>query len=113
MRHWTDETDREADVLFRTFSVAEIRRRQDLADQQITRAFAQRNEDALADLNAMRDALSREMARRTAARDFPDGPPPGIDIECCPGVWVPYPESGQPSECPQCHSAFALKDDAG
>jgi hypothetical protein len=40
--------------------------------------------------------------------DAVDGPPPWIDIECCPGVWVPYPAAGQLSECPRCHSVFVL-----
>jgi hypothetical protein len=39
---------------------------------------------------------------------YPDGPPPGVDIECCPGVWVPYPTGERQSECPQCHSVFIL-----
>lgn len=70
MRRWTAETDREADVLYRTFTVAKIRRYQDLADQQIAMAWTQRASrpaamaDALADLNAMRNALTREMMRR-------------------------------------------------
>ena len=69
--HWTDETDREADVLFRTFSDAEIRRRQDLAGQQLARASAlyDRNPGwygiAVANLQRMQDALTREMLRRT------------------------------------------------
>lgn len=68
--HWTDETDREADTLYRTFTDAKIRRYQDLADQQITMAYAQREsrpaamEAAMTDLNRMRDALTREMMRR-------------------------------------------------
>jgi hypothetical protein len=69
--HWTGETDRAADALFRTFSVPEIRRRQDLASQQINRAYAMRDRDparaelALTDLTRMQDALTREMLRRT------------------------------------------------
>lgn len=68
-RHWTDKTDREACILYRTFTEAKIRRYQDLAQQQITTAFRQRNEDALADLNAMNDALARELRRRLDMRE--------------------------------------------
>lgn len=39
-----------------------------------------------------------------------DGPPPGIDIECCPGEWVPYPTPGNPAECPRCHSVFTVQE---
>jgi hypothetical protein len=64
MKHWTEDTDREADQLYRTFSYVKIRRYQDLAGQQMTRAYAQCNETALADLQAMHDALARELRRR-------------------------------------------------
>ncbi len=64
MRHWTEETDREADALYRTFSYTKVRCYQDLASQQIAMAYSQRNSDALADLNAMNDALARELRRR-------------------------------------------------
>lgn len=64
MRHWTDETDAEADVFFATLSEAEIRRRQDLCQQQIVSAHRDRNEDALADLRRMEDALTRTMLAR-------------------------------------------------
>lgn len=66
MRHWTAETDREADELYPSFTDAKIRVYQDLARQQIATAFEQGNDDALADLNAMYDALTREMLRRTS-----------------------------------------------
>lgn len=62
--HWTAETDAEADVLYRTFSIPKIRRYQDLAQQQIAMAAEQENDDAVADLNAMFDALVRELLRR-------------------------------------------------
>ena len=64
MRHWTAQTDAEADVLFPTLTTADIRRRQDLCHQQQRMAFDQKNEDAMADLAAMDDALFREMLRR-------------------------------------------------
>jgi len=64
MKHWTDETDREADVFFSTLPVKEIRRRQALCSEQIRHAWEQRNEDALADLRHMEDALTRSMAAR-------------------------------------------------
>jgi hypothetical protein len=64
MRLWTPETDREADVLYRTFSYAKIRHHQDLIGQQIAIAYARRNTDALEDLNAANDALARELRRR-------------------------------------------------
>jgi hypothetical protein len=64
VRHWTAETDREADELYATFSDAKIRRYQDLARQQMRMAFAQGNEDAYLDLEAMQEALTREMLQR-------------------------------------------------
>lgn len=94
-RHWTEKTDREADALFRTLSVAEIRRRQDLADQQIRLAYTQRNTDALTDLNAMRDALSREMMRRSTARERRAPVLGGLRIEQQNTGWVVvHDESG-------------------
>jgi hypothetical protein len=68
MRHWTDETGREADALYPTFTDAKIRSYQDLARQQIAAAFAACNDDALADLQAMHDALSREMLERAGRK---------------------------------------------
>jgi hypothetical protein len=65
-QHWTGETGREAAELFKTLSTAEIRRRQDLADQQLRLAGAQGNERATADLQHMQDALTAEMLRRTS-----------------------------------------------
>ncbi len=64
MLHWIDETDREARVLFASLPECEIRRRQDLCSQQIERAHAQRNTDALLDLRRMEDALTRSMLER-------------------------------------------------
>jgi hypothetical protein len=64
MRHWTDETDTEAEEFFATLPDREIRRRQDLCSQQIRTAHERRNEDALADLRRMEDALTRTMLRR-------------------------------------------------
>jgi hypothetical protein len=64
VRRWTDDTDKEADQFFATLSESEVRRRQDLCRQQIRLAFEQRNEDALADLDRMRDALTRTMLTR-------------------------------------------------
>lgn len=70
MRHWTAKTDAEADVLYRTFTYAQIRRYQDLAGQQMAMAWQRRAEhgmdDAMADLQAMHDALARELGRRLA-----------------------------------------------
>lgn len=66
-RNWTPEVDAEADQFFRTLSIAELRKRQDLATQQTRIAFDQRNDNALIDLQAMHDALTREVARRIAA----------------------------------------------
>jgi hypothetical protein len=51
--------------LFKTLSTPEIRRRQDLAAQQIRLAWEQKNERASADLQLMQDALTAEMFRRT------------------------------------------------
>jgi hypothetical protein len=64
-RHWTDETDREAAGFFPTLSTAEIRRRQDIAAQQIRLAWEQKNERAMTDLRRLQDALTAEMFRRT------------------------------------------------
>jgi ketosteroid isomerase-like protein len=64
VRHWDDATDRDADQLYRTFTEAKIRRYQDLARQQIATAYRQHNDDALADLRCMENALGREMLRR-------------------------------------------------
>ena len=63
-QHWTEDVDAEADVYFRTLTTPEIRRRQDLCDQQIRAAYQHRNDRALADLRRMEDALTREMLRR-------------------------------------------------
>jgi hypothetical protein len=67
-RQWTPEVDAEADRFFRTLTIPELRRRQSLADQQMEMAHAQRKTDALLDLRAMHDALTREVARRTDKR---------------------------------------------
>lgn len=64
MTHWTDATDTEAAVFFDTLSEREIRRRQDLCNQQIRTAHEHRNTDALADLRRMEDALCASMLRR-------------------------------------------------
>jgi hypothetical protein len=64
VRHWTNETDREADEFFATLSESEIRRRQDLCVQQIEVAHAQHKTDALEDLRRMEDALCRSMLAR-------------------------------------------------
>jgi len=68
MRHWTEQTDTEANELYPTFTEAKIRQYQDLARAQIRMAYDQGNEDAMADLQAMEDALFREMMRRTDPR---------------------------------------------
>lgn len=64
MEAWTDETDEKADLFFATLPDKEIRRRQDLCNQQIERAFAQGNEKALGNLQRMQDALTRAMLAR-------------------------------------------------
>lgn len=64
MRHWTDKTTEEARHFFPTLTEAEIRRRQDIAAQQIRMAYDERNDDALADLQAMERELTHEMMRR-------------------------------------------------
>lgn len=64
MRHWTEQTDAEAAEYFPTLSEKEIRRRQDLCQQQIQMAYEQRKADALEDLYRMEQALANEMLRR-------------------------------------------------
>jgi hypothetical protein len=64
MRTWTDATDREAAKYFATLDEREIRRRQDLCSAQMKLAYEQRNEDALADLQRMDDALMEAMLCR-------------------------------------------------
>jgi hypothetical protein len=66
-RNWTPEVDAEADQFFRTLTMREIRKRQDLATQQMGMAYEQRKTDALLDCQAMHDALTREVARRSFA----------------------------------------------
>lgn len=66
MRRWTEQTDEKADVFFRTLTMKELRHRQGLATQQMAAAYEQRNETALLDLQAMHDALTREVARRVS-----------------------------------------------
>jgi len=65
MRHWTEDTDRAAAILFARLPDEEIRRRQDIANAEIIRAFTQGNEDALADCQAKHGALTRAMLERT------------------------------------------------
>ncbi len=65
MRHWTAETDAKAAMVYRLFSEAKIRKYQSLAEKQMETAYHRNNEDALADLQALHDALSRELLRRT------------------------------------------------
>jgi len=62
--HWTEAVDAEADVFFRTLTVAEIRRRQDLCSQQQRTAYEARNIHATLALQGMENALTREMLRR-------------------------------------------------
>lgn len=64
-QHWTDDVDARAAELFQTLSEREIRRRQDLAAQQLRLAYQAKNERAMTDLRRMQDALTREMFRRT------------------------------------------------
>lgn len=61
---WTKEIDAEADVFFATLNETEIRRRQDLAAQQIEMAHAKGLTDAIEDLRRMEDALARSMMQR-------------------------------------------------
>lgn len=65
MRHWTEDTDREAAEFFDGLPVKEIRRRQTLCDLQIGMAYRGNNADAVADLQAMSTALMDSMLRRT------------------------------------------------
>jgi hypothetical protein len=65
LNHWIAETDRQADEFFATLTTEEIRRRQELARQQIRRAYEARNEGALADLTRMEAALIRAMLSRS------------------------------------------------
>lgn len=80
-RRWTPEVDAEADVLYRKESMPKLRQRQDLATLQTDRAIAnerragreypnisQRAAEAIEDLQAMHDACTREIARRTDRR---------------------------------------------
>ena len=55
---------------------------------------------------AGREALWLEACFRGTADDPPPGPHPDLEIECCPGTWVPYPEPGQVTRCPACSSTF-------
>lgn len=55
---------KEALAFYRTLPEKEIRRRQDLCTQQTARAFQQRNEEALKNLQAMSDALVMAMLER-------------------------------------------------
>ena len=64
IRHWTDDTDDAADAFFSTLSNAEIRRRQDLCNQQMVIAHRERKTDALEDLQRMEAALIRAMFAR-------------------------------------------------
>lgn len=74
MKRWTDETDREADELYPTFTTAKIRRYQDVVSQQMAMAYQQRDQrpsamaDAMADLQRCHDALSREMMMRVGRK---------------------------------------------
>lgn len=65
MRHWTEDTDREAEEFFDGLTIAQIRRRQVLCDAQIVMAHGQHNDEALADLQRMSDALMGSMLRRS------------------------------------------------
>ena len=64
MKNWSDEVDEKSKIFFSTLSEKEIRRRQDLCNQQIKMAYNQKNEDALYDLQRMQKALEREMMNR-------------------------------------------------
>lgn len=63
-QHWTKQTDREAHELFDTLPEAEIRKRQHITREQMTRAFEQKNERAMLDLQRQDDALAQAMMRR-------------------------------------------------
>jgi hypothetical protein len=64
MRHWNEQTDAEARTFFASLPESEIRRRQDLCQQQIRIAHARRMDDALHDLRRMESALARSMMDR-------------------------------------------------
>jgi hypothetical protein len=63
-RHWTEQTDKEADEMYAKLSTPEIRKYQSLCDQQMRLAAEQGKDDALADLAKMSDALMRAMLAR-------------------------------------------------
>jgi hypothetical protein len=64
MKHWTPEVAIQAVACYAKLTEAQIRKRQRLCDLQIVMAFEARDDDAINDLNAMRDALTAEMLRR-------------------------------------------------
>ena len=67
MRHWTAETDIEAAELFDTLPTKEIRQRQSLCREQmgmIDNCPHGQLEDAMADMQAMENALFLAMMRR-------------------------------------------------
>jgi hypothetical protein len=68
-RHWTEDTDRAADVLFATLPTSEIRDRQDIANAEIIIAYSRGDTDVLADCQAKADALTRAMLARTPEWD--------------------------------------------
>ncbi|USN15619.1 hypothetical protein KIKIMORA_05010 [Brevundimonas phage vB_BpoS-Kikimora] len=63
-QHWTVKVDQDADVLFRTLSTNEIRRRQAICQEQAASAHAKANERAAIDIARQEEALTREMLRR-------------------------------------------------
>lgn len=68
MKEWTEQTSAEAVEFFDSLPESEIRRRQDLASQQIALAHERLTgvlrDDAIHDLQKMQDALAASMMRR-------------------------------------------------
>lgn len=56
-----------SEAFFDSLTESEIRRRQDLCEQQLRLAYEQRNADATARLRIMEQALTRAMLRRVPA----------------------------------------------
>ena len=63
--NWSKTTDKKAAKLFSTMPLKELRKRQSLAEKQMIPAYKGGKTKALKDLQAMHDALTREVLRRT------------------------------------------------
>ena len=65
MKHWTGTTDIDAVAFFDGLPVKEIRHRQELCELQLQMCDRMTPLDAVADLQAMQDALMESMLRRS------------------------------------------------